>query len=111
MIRLLRLLFAGIIVAMIYITVSAGLQENLFDAVRRLSGDRWAVATLWDAYFGFLTFYIWVFYKEGWGGRIVWFLLIAGLGNMAMSAYALIQLFKVPPEAGFADVVLKRRAS
>jgi hypothetical protein len=24
----------------------------------------WTIATLMDAYFGFLTFYVWVFYKE-----------------------------------------------
>jgi hypothetical protein len=31
----------------------------------------WFIATLFDCYFGFLTFYAWLFYKEtGWFSRI-----------------------------------------
>jgi hypothetical protein len=54
---------------------------------------------LFDAYFGFLTFYVWVAYKERhWAAKAMWFVLIMGLGNMAMSTYVLIQLFKLRPE-------------
>jgi len=108
MIRFLRLLFFVIFISMLYITVTAGLHENMFDAIQRLSNDPWAVATLWDAYFGFLTFYLWVFYKEKWLGRFVWFFLIMTLGNMAMALYALIQLYRVPTDASFSDVILKK---
>jgi hypothetical protein len=56
----------------------------------------WSVATLFDAYFGFLTFYVWVAYKErSTAARVVWFILIMALGNMAMSAYMLLQLSKL----------------
>jgi hypothetical protein len=53
------------------------------------------VATLLDAYLGFFIFYVWVAYKERAAStRILWFLLIMGLGNMAKAFYVLLQLRK-----------------
>ena len=111
MIAFLRVFFSMIFVAMIYITLKAGSQENMFSAIHHLSNEPWAVATLWDAYCGFFTFYVWVFYKESWVGRTIWFILIMTLGNIAMSAYALYQLFRTPLTGSFSDVVLKRGRS
>lgn len=109
MIYALRGLFLGILLAMLYITGKAGMHENLWIAVDRLSNDPWAVATLWDAYFGFLTFFVWVAYKEvSLLRRAVWFVLIMCFGNIAMALYTLIQLFRVPAQASFADVVLRK---
>jgi predicted permease len=49
-----------------------------------------------DAYFGFLTFYVWVFYKETrWLPRLLWLVAIMLLGNMAMSSYVLVQLARL----------------
>jgi len=71
----------------------------------------WAVATLFDAYFGFLTFYAWVFYKEtSWVARLIWFVLIMGLGNIAMSSYVLIQLFRLRAEQSASDILLRSRS-
>ena len=54
--------------------------------------------SLADAYFGFLTFWLWVAYKEdGWGRRVLWFALIMTLGNIAMAAYVLLQLRRLAP--------------
>jgi hypothetical protein len=109
----LRLLFAGILVCMISMTTWVSLHKSIL-----LSGDEfgwahspWAVATLFDAYFGFITFYTWVFYKEShWLARIVWFVAIMGLGNMAMSGYVLIQLFKLRPEQPASAILLRNPA-
>lgn len=69
----------------------------------------WFIATLFDAYWGFLTFWCWVVYKEGsWVARGAWLLAILLLGNIAMAVYALIQLFKVPLDAKIEDVLLRR---
>jgi drug/metabolite transporter (DMT)-like permease len=69
------------------------------------------MATLYDAYFGFVTFYAWVFYKErGVWVRILWFLLIMGLGNIAMSFYVLIQLFRLGPDEPAANILRRREA-
>ena len=52
--------------------------------------------TLMDAYFGFLTFFGWVAYKEqGWIARGSWFVAIMLLGNFAMSGYLLWQLSRI----------------
>ena len=59
------------------------------------------MATLYDAYFGFLTFFCWLAWRErSTAIKIVWFVLIMGLGNIAMSFYVLIQLFRLKPDQG-----------
>ena len=92
----LKFLFVGIFLWMTVATVRASMALSLWKAWDAFAANPWAVATLYDAYCGFLTFYVWVAYKErGWGARILWFVLIMGLGNIAMSAYVLRQLFKL----------------
>jgi hypothetical protein len=92
----LKLLFAAILVVMIAVNLRAALAMNILDSFPLFGTNPWAVATLYDAYCGFLTFYVWVAYKErqGWS-RVLWFLLIMGLGNIAMSIYMLKELFKM----------------
>ena len=61
----------------------------------------WFVATLFDTYFAFLTFYVWLAYKEtGLVRRLVWLIAILLLGNIAMAAYLLWKLFQLRPDAG-----------
>jgi hypothetical protein len=98
---LLKLFFSAILLAMLAGTGWASLHQ----AVQHWGGlttgpDRyWTIATLMDAYCGFLTFYAWVFYKESrWLPRAGWFVAIMALGNMAMSAYALLQLLRLRPD-------------
>lgn len=55
---------------------------SLWEAWPRFAANPWAMATLYDAYFGFLTFYAWVVYKErSFVARTLWFLLIMYLGT------------------------------
>ncbi|MEO8026197.1 MAG: DUF1475 family protein [Bryobacteraceae bacterium] len=104
----LKILFGAIFVWMIVMTVRTSLEVPLWQA--SFSGNPWAWATLWDAYFGFLTFYVWVAYKERTVvARALWFVLIMGLGNIAMSLYVLIELFRLHP-ADSAEKALWRRA-
>jgi hypothetical protein len=83
----------------------------VIDAVMQRPGEGhtpWLVATLFDAYFGFLWFWLWIAYKEtGWLVRIAWLLPILALGNMAMAAYMLLQVWKLPPDAGAKDLLLR----
>jgi hypothetical protein len=108
---LLKLLFGGIFAFMVVMTVRTGLTVSLSAAWPSYAATPWAMATLYDAYFGFGTFYAWVFYKErrDWA-RALWFLLIMGLGNIAMSFYVLVQLFCLRPEEP-ASAILRRRAA
>jgi len=108
MIGFLKGFFAFVLVAMLGVTTWASMDRSVFEAGNLLD-DPWGVATLFDAYFGFLTFYLWLFYKEPrWLARVVWLLLILSLGNIAMAVYALIQLMRLPPRAGIEDLLLRR---
>ena len=94
----LKLLFGSILLAMIVCTTYATAHQSVFHWTGLTVGmDRyWTFATLCDAYFGFLTFYVWVLYKERrWLARIIWFIAIMALGNMAMASYVLVQLFRL----------------
>ena len=106
----LKILFGAIFVWMTVATIRTSLMVSLWDAMPAYAANPWAMATLYDAYCGFITFYCWVVYKEQ---RplpcIIWFLLIMALGNIAMSVYVLIQLFRLQPEDP-ASKILWRRA-
>ena len=106
----LKLLFAGIFLWMTVLTIRTSLTVSLWSSLDSFAGNPWAVATLYDAYFGFITFWLWVAYKEtaAWR-RILWLVLILSLGNIAMSLYVLIQLFRLKPEDP-AEAVLWRRS-
>lgn len=90
------LLFGTIFVWMIVMTTLTSIKMPIWDAFTTFGDNPWATATLWDAYFGFLTFYVWVAWREiRITQKILWFLLIMALGNIAMSLYLLIQLFRL----------------
>jgi hypothetical protein len=104
-------LFGVILVAMLVITVTASLQQPLWDwGGLKAEPDRWwTYATLADAYFGFLTFYAWVFYKEsGAAARGGWLVAIMLLGNIAMAVYVLLQLARLRPGEPVAQLLLRR---
>lgn len=91
-------LFAAIFLWMVGMTTWVSLHKSLLDSGTEFSWAHspWSVATLFDAYFGFITFFVWVYFKERTlGARLLWFVLVIALGNIAMSAYMLRQLFKL----------------
>ena len=91
----LKLLFAAIFVCIVAVNIQAAMTISLLKDLDRFASDPWAIATLWDAYCGFITFFCWVCFRErSWTPRVIWFVLIMTLGNIAMSAYVLIQLFR-----------------
>jgi hypothetical protein len=97
MIGFLKCLFGGIVLVMLWATVWASLDKSVMQAFADLWRDPWGRATLFDAYFAFLTFYCFVAWRERTLlARAVWFVLIMALGNMAMSSYLLIALFRLP---------------
>jgi len=109
MIWFLRVFFSAILLSMICVTIYASVHTPIWQLSPSLTSDRWFQATLLDAYFGFLTFFVWVVYKEASIVRsILWFVLIMLLGNIAMAIYALLQLGKVPASAPLRDVLLRK---
>ena len=87
----------AVLAVMLYVTISASLQQDLISAIRQLWPDPWFRATLADAYCGFLFFWLWVAWREQSVAKsILWFVLIMTLGNLAMASYVLLQLRHIP---------------
>jgi hypothetical protein len=107
----LKCLFAGILIYMTIMTAWVGMHKSILASENEFSwsASPWAVATLFDAYFGFLTFYVWVCFKERrFGAKLLWFVLIMGLGNIAMSGYVLLQLHRLKGEDFLSELLLRR---
>ncbi len=107
----LKLLFSFILVSLAAYTSWASTQQAVWDWQGLVNEpDRWwTIATLVDAYYGFLTFYVWVFYKEARAaGRIGWFVAIMLLGNMAMAAYVLRELARLRDDEPLQALLLRR---
>lgn len=111
MIIFLRFLFIVIIGSMLWVTSWASLHQPLGAfAGSATFRDPWVIATLFDAYWAFITFYVWVAWKEqSFLARVLWFVSIILLGNLAMSAYMLVQLFAVPAAGQLAEVFTRRQ--
>jgi hypothetical protein len=93
--RALQWLFAFIFVSLTTYNVWVSTQQSVlhWGGLTTAPDNLWTIATLIDAYYGFLTFYMWVLWKERRAlPRIGWFVGIMLLGNVAMSAYVLLQL-------------------
>lgn len=93
--RNLQIIFSVFFLVILWATCRASLDRNVFHAGSGLWPDKWFQATLVDTYLAFLTITLWVFYKETkWFARVLWFVLIMALGNLAIAAYVLIQIGK-----------------
>jgi len=107
----LKLLFAAIFVFMTVMTIRTSLQVSLWSALGAFAASPWSMATLYDAYCGFITFFCWVAWRErSVGIRVLWFVLIMALGNIAMSLYVLIQLFGLKKEES-ASALFQQKAA
>jgi hypothetical protein len=103
--------FAAVLIGMALVTGWASHVQPVWQwgGLRPNPDQAWTIATLCDAYCGFLTFYVWVLYKEPrWAPRIGWLIGIVALGNMAMAAYVLRELWRLGEQDTFA-VLLTRR--
>jgi hypothetical protein len=102
-------IFSGLVfLLMLAVTTVASLDRNVLAAAAELWEDPWFKATLADAYFGFLTVYLWIAYKEtGPGSRIAWLLLLLTLGNFAIAGYLMIQTFKLRPGEPLENLLLR----
>jgi hypothetical protein len=99
--RNLWLLFIPILVSMIIVTSWASSVQPMWEwtGLRQSPNHAWTIATMFDTYFGFITFYTWIVYKESrWLARVLWFIAIMLLGNMAMSVYVMKELWKLRAE-------------
>jgi hypothetical protein len=110
---LLQTLFAAILLSLLACTLWASTQQPVWQwqGWSREPDRWWTIATLLDAYYGFITFFVWVCFKEReLLARLLWFVAIMTLGNMAMASYVLWQLHKLPPGAPASDILTARGA-
>ena len=108
MIVFLRIAFLIVLVAMFAVTGWASNIVALWNTPRAVATHPWFIATLFDTYFAFLTFYAWVAYKEtSTVARVLWLLGILLLGNIAMAAYMLNKLFRLPTDAKIEALLLR----
>ncbi len=98
-----------VLIAMIAVTTWASLEKSVIIGFEQLFAERWGIATLFDAYFGFLFFYVWVYYRENSGiVRAGWLVAILCFGNIAMAIYVLNAIRQLPENAGMAALLAKR---
>jgi hypothetical protein len=110
MIWFLRIAFSFVLVSMLCVTGWASLRVPLWETPRAVATHPWFIATMFDTYFGFLTFYAWLAYKETSNlARVLWLIAILLLGNIAMATYMLIQLFRLPATARMEELLLRRK--
>jgi Protein of unknown function (DUF1475) len=105
-------LFAAILISLLAFTSWASTQQPVWEWTGLTQGeDRWwTIATLIDAYYGFVTFFVWVCFKERSAvSRLGWFVAIMLLGNMAMASYVLLQLTKLKPNEPVSTILLPSR--
>ncbi len=109
MILLLRAFAILVLVSMLAVTGWASSVQALWKIPAEVAGNPWFIATLFDAYFGFLFFWLWTAYKERtWPARMGWLVGILLLGNIAMAVYVLIQTFRLPADAPVERLLLRR---
>ena len=109
MITFLKILFSIVLVSMLWVTSWASLSCALWKTPRPVATHPWFIATLFDAYWGFITFFCWVCYKDrSWAKRAAWLIAILLLGNIAMSSYMLNKLFRLPVGAILQDLATSR---
>ncbi len=97
--RFLQLAFTFVLLAMLWVTVTASFDRSVLQAAGEIWSDPWGRATLFDAYFAFLTVYLWIAYRErSLARRLGWLLGILTLGNFAIAAYFLLALAQLGPD-------------
>lgn len=109
--RLLQYWFGFVLLAMLAVTGWASLVQPVWEwtGLKQQPNHAWTIATLFDAYFGFAAFYMWVLYKEPSAvKRMLWFIAIMALGNMAMAVYVLKEVRKLHRDDGMAQLLVRR---
>lgn len=88
----------------------AGKGLNVLGGYVTVCSEPWGLATMFDAYFGFMAFWLYVAWREPTVvPRLVWFVAVMTLGNFAIAAYALICLFTAKSETTIGKIFFSRK--
>ena len=123
--RLLTLYFVLVLAAMTWVswyactapsisslTQYAGKGLNVLGGYVTVCSEPWGLATMFDAYFGFLAFWLYVAWRERTvAARLSWFIALMLLGNFAIAGYALLCLFGSKGETDLGKVFFTRKVA
>ncbi len=85
---------------------------NVIKGFETVCSEPWGLATMFDAYFGFMAFWLYVAWRERTAlSRLGWLVALLLLGNFAIAAYALLCLRASPGENDPAKLFFTRRAA
>lgn len=85
---------------------------NVIKGFETVCAEPWGLATMFDAYFGFLAFWLYVAWRERTGAaRLAWLVALLLLGNFAIAAYALLCLFAAKEETDLGKVFFTRKVA
>jgi hypothetical protein len=103
--------FAVVLVAMLWVTTWASFDRNVLVAGAELWADPWGRATLFDAYFAFLTVWVWIAWRERSAvSRGGWLVALLLLGNIAIAVYFLLALLRLPAGASWEQLFLRKES-
>jgi hypothetical protein len=123
--RLLTLYFVLVLVAMTWVSwyactapsitslpQYAGKGLNVLGGYVTVCSEPWGLATMFDAYFVFLAFWLYVAWRERTvAARLGWFVALMLLGNFAIAGYALLCLFGAKGETDLGKVFFTRKVA
>ena len=105
----LRILFLCALGSLLWATTWASLHTPLFGLPAAVWRHPWFITTLINAYWGLVVFYCWVAWKEqSTAARVLWFVAIMILGNIAMAIYMIDELFSVDAHSELTKVIARR---
>lgn len=85
---------------------------NVIKGFETVCAEPWGLATMFDAYFGFLAFWLYVAWRERTvAARLGWLVALLLLGNFAIAAYALLCLFAAKEETDLGKVFFTRKVA
>ena len=85
---------------------------NVIKGFEIVCSEPWGLATMFDAYFGFLAFWLYVAWRERTvASRLGWLVALLLLGNFAIAGYALLCLKQSGDETDLGKVFFTRKAA
>lgn len=102
-------LFTAVFLWVTYVVINTSFQSNLFTEWNYLMNIPWMQATLWDFYANIFVLLVWVYYKESSiAAKALWTVLFITLGSIAVTAYVLMQLFRLKPGDNLENILVRK---
>jgi hypothetical protein len=104
--------FVAVLAVMIGLTTAASLDRGIFVALDDLWPDLWFRATLADAYFAFLTVYLWVAWRERtFTARLLWLVAFICLGSIGIALYVLTRFLPGVRGVSISEALTRREGA